>query len=84
MESVSLHFKLSEPEYMAGARLLTFPNAAAKARLAASAVVYAVAAALLMLAYSGTLFAAGITGLVALIALPLALHLSRMRLTRRC
>ncbi|HEX8178839.1 MAG TPA: YcxB family protein [Pyrinomonadaceae bacterium] len=84
MESVSLHFKLSEPEYMAGARLLTFPNAAAKARVAAGAFIYALCAALLVLAYSGTLFAAGITGLVALIALPLALHLSRTRLMRRC
>jgi hypothetical protein len=84
MESVSVHFKLSEPEYMSGARLLIYPNAGAKARVAVIFTLYAVGLFLLMLASNSTLISAAVTSVISLVMLPLVLYLARVRLMRRC
>ena len=84
MEPISVHFKLSEQEYMAGARLLTSADAAAKARAAASITLYAVGVLFLLLAFDAALMPSLLAGTSVLVTLIFALHRARLRLTRRC
>ncbi|MFL6207393.1 MAG: YcxB family protein [Pyrinomonadaceae bacterium] len=84
MESVSVHFKLSEQEFMAGARLLTFPTAGAKARVAIGLPLYAVGVWFILLALNFSLFASTVVGALLLAGFACLIYFTRFTLTRRC
>lgn len=83
MESVSVHFKLSEKEFMDGARLLAFPNAAAKARVAVSFTLYAVGVLFILLALNAPLFTSTVVGTALLAAVVFLFYHARVTLARR-
>ena len=83
MESVSVHFKLSEKEFMAGARLLALPNAAAKARVAVSFALYAVGVLFILMALNATLFTSTVVGTALLAAMAFLFYYARVTLARR-
>jgi hypothetical protein len=72
MEAVSLNFKLTEEEYLDASRVFTFRSRESKIRAAAAYLLFAVGAALLLMAYDfslatavalGVLLLAGVSGL---------------------
>ena len=84
MEPISVRFKLSEQEYMAAARLLTFSNTEAQVRLVVSYNLFALGLFLLMMAGEFSLFTSGVAGACTLIALAFCFYYTHVVLARRC
>jgi hypothetical protein len=83
MEAITLHFKISEEEYLDASSVFTFRSTESKIRAVMACVLFAVGASLLLLAYDYSLEVSVMLGVLLLACLVGLRYLSQTAMLRR-
>ncbi|MDT7604168.1 MAG: YcxB-like protein [Acidobacteriota bacterium] len=83
MEAITLHFKLTEEEYLDASRVFTFRSRESKIRAVVAYVLFAIGASLLFLAYDFSLESAAALGVLLLAGFFGLWHLNQTAMLRR-
>ncbi|MFL6230169.1 MAG: YcxB family protein [Pyrinomonadaceae bacterium] len=83
MQAITLHFKLTEEEYLDASRVFTFPSTESKIRAAVSYVLLAIGASLLLMVYDFSLETAATLGVLLLAGFAGLWYLNQTVMLRR-